>query len=51
MGRSPGQGEAGLRRRKAGQQVEVLRRRGAEVEGRTAVAGTREEQVLGWVEA
>lgn len=51
MGRSPGRGEAGRRRRRAGPQVEVLRRRGAGSEGRTAVAGTLGEQVLGWVEA
>lgn len=31
--------------------MEVLKRREAGLEGRTAVAGTLGEQVLGWVEA
>lgn len=31
--------------------MEVLRRRGAGIEGRAAVAGTLGEQELGWVEA
>lgn len=51
VGMSPGQGETGRRRRQAGPQVEVLRRRGAGLEGRTAVAGTLGGRVLGWVEA
>lgn len=31
--------------------MEVLKRRGAVSEGRTAVVGTQGEQELGWVEA